>query len=56
MMIPGLVNFDEKWRRVSQDPGVFLGEDRPRAQGEKGDENMSSYERQTLCYTPSGHL
>lgn len=55
-MIPGLVNFGEKCRRVSQDPGVFVGEDRPRPQEEKSDENMSSYERQALCHTPSRHF
>lgn len=36
-------------QKVSQDPGVLLGEDRPRPQGEKGDGNMSSYESQAYA-------
>lgn len=31
-MISGLVDFGENYGRVSQDPRVFLGEDRPKPQ------------------------
>ena len=43
MIAGGGGNSDEKGGRGSQEPGVFLGEDRPRPHGEKGGGNIGEF-------------